>query len=170
MFVAIIVIIIISLAISGAWYVFESNSTHQQQQEQRERLRLEDEAKRRKEQQKLDKKKKRLRLEVEAERRRKIASRDKAMAKYLSRLREDPNSVEVQNQLLKVANIFPEVTPEVYDAALDAVEVTQGSSKSKRFALDVGRLHYGRPREDGRPTTYDESAIRNDVDARITKS
>jgi hypothetical protein len=50
-----------------------------------------------------------------------------------------------------------------YTRALEIVAEYPESSPARQFALEVGRWHYSRGREEGRPTIYDEQAIQNDI-------
>lgn len=51
----------------------------------------------------------------------------------------------------------------IYRTTLDLLEENPESSACCRLGLEVGRWHFGRSREDGNPTIYDEQAIQNDL-------
>lgn len=47
----------------------------------------------------------------------------------------------------------------------NALTLLRDNPDLKTFALEMGRKKYGHFRKDGLPTTYDESAILNDINA-----
>jgi hypothetical protein len=50
-----------------------------------------------------------------------------------------------------------------YQQSLTLLEKCADSAAHKRLALEVGRWHFGRLRQGGVPTMYDEQAIQNDI-------
>ncbi len=76
--------------------------------------------------------------------------------------------IQVGKELIKVAGgagySAQNIAQQVYQKSLKLVEI---DAKYKRFALEMGRLSYGLPRQDKLPTVYDEQAIKNDIEARL---
>jgi len=54
-----------------------------------------------------------------------------------------------------------------YDEALAALANDPENNGLRASALERGRAHYGGLRKEGAPTIYDESAINNDITARL---
>jgi hypothetical protein len=103
------------------------------------------------------------RLEREKELQRELIERIRYATEQLAL---NPNNPMSQSTLSLIAAEHQRYRAVIYDAALAAVSDASGSVSSKRFALEIGRLHYGGGRDGGLPTTYDEAAIRNDISAR----
>jgi len=51
----------------------------------------------------------------------------------------------------------------LYKSCLSLLESNPGGAPCKRLVLEIGRWHYGRLREHGTPTVYDEQAMQNDI-------
>ena len=101
----------------------------------------------------------------------KLNEKLKTKAKTLIRLlTNDPNDDGVHQELLRIQAIVPTISTAIYNSALGCVEITNGSSRTKQFALAAGRHKYGHVRENGVPTIYDEQAIQNDIIARSESS
>lgn len=100
-----------------------------------------------------------------------LAAESKKRFLEISQLRDtlglDPNATSDFETLFHFANSNPEYANQIYEYFLEAVTRSKASSTAKRFALEAGRLAYGHSRPDGRPTTYDEQAIQNDIAARF---
>jgi hypothetical protein len=90
------------------------------------------------------------------------------MPKLLNALHASPDSRQIQEELLQIAQVLPQYSQKIYLVALTNVEQTNGASASKQFSLAAGRLHYGSLRPNGVLTIYDEQAIQNDINARVT--
>ncbi len=84
------------------------------------------------------------------------------------RLRADPLNVNLHGEILwiikqrRFASLSESSSSTLYKIALDTLSENPLSA-AKAFALEVGRWHLGRCREDKQPTIYDEQAIQNDI-------
>jgi hypothetical protein len=56
---------------------------------------------------------------------------------------------------------------QAYELALEVLAENPGQPKAKQFVLRVGRWHFGKVRK-GTATIYDEQAIQNDIQVRLT--
>ena len=85
-------------------------------------------------------------------------------------LNKYPINVDSQNIFKKcITNIM--LLPEsdrkrIYNTALEILEDNPSNSSAKQFVLNIGRWHFGKSRQNGRLTFYDEQRIQNDILAR----
>ena len=78
-------------------------------------------------------------------------------------LAEHPMLENVRSFTFAMANLVPGDLAELYELTLTLLTNKSDTAVMRVFALQVGRLHRGRSREDGRVTIYDEQAIQNDI-------
>ncbi len=74
------------------------------------------------------------------------------------------NSHEYGLFLLRhMAGLPAQVSEWVYSTTLELLEHNRDAVACKRLALEAGRWHFGRIRDDRKVTIYDEQAIQNDI-------
>lgn len=90
---------------------------------------------------------------------------DKQWRALTKLLMQTPEDAELQRKTLNFVQREGRYSADAYEIALRFVE-KYDTKRLKIFALDVGRVHYGKLRPGGVPTVYDEAAIDNDIKAR----
>lgn len=96
--------------------------------------------------------------------------RMKGLNEIANRIMAAPGDARIHAEMVKFVRQNPTTAGLAYETALKTVELSNGLSATKQFALETGRLHMGSSRMIGRPTIYDESAIQNDINTRIQQS
>ncbi|WP_299414800.1 hypothetical protein [Acaryochloris sp. IP29b_bin.148] len=89
----------------------------------------------------------------------------------LDYLERDQNNPLVQQHFLQMAMqimLLSETKRQrIYNISLQILERNPHKTSAKKFVLNVGRWHFGKSRENGRITIYDEQRIQNDILARM---
>jgi hypothetical protein len=92
----------------------------------------------------------------------------KWVAEAQSLVLSDPTNPNLHSDISRLSEWWPQLREVAYALALKTVESSGGTSSTKQIALLAGRRHYGSLRDDGNPTVYDEHAIQNDIESRVS--